>query len=269
MKKTKTKKLLSTGKLLLYLLIASLISFSGCKKIKQGVIEIRRVLLTDITNPMNNTYSCFLAEEDATLKSGEMYEPPVAEYYHVRNSNYKEYHVYHENESAKSLGYTERQDGVNNTVGKDYYSNKNGSTTPGENGYWGGSKNPTGNAGGGGGTGEKIEMYNEVLSGDKNESVYFKFNMPPNVKHVEIRTQETPGKATRNSANLYVKKYVKPRVTQTQSYDLEHDADYVSQSNNREQDAVNVNNPPSGEWHVLLFNYESFFESNLIITFTM
>ena len=122
---------------------------------------------------------------------------------------------------------------------------------------------------GGSGTGvggAGSQVFKDVnLSGSKGEQVAYQFKLPANVKYMEIRTKETQN-ATRNSANLYVRYGSKPTANETQSYNRVDEC--ASLSINREQDFCTFSSPKAGDWYIILYHSQLFFESNLVVTIT-
>lgn len=120
--------------IIIALIITSAISFNSCKKIKKGIVEIKRKYFS------LETYFAVIAtdgEESGNPGAGIPYDVNIA-------ANNTETRVYWDDESLRSLGYTEKNWDYNGH--KDTYKNKKGYTNPGENGYFA-------NAGSGGGNG--------------------------------------------------------------------------------------------------------------------
>jgi hypothetical protein len=118
------------------------------------------------------------------------------------------------------------------------------------------------------GTGTKTVLLSTVVSGNAGDKLFRTVNVPAGVKSIEFRTnEELPGH--KNSVNIFVKRGSKPTMTQTQSYNLQHNADCASLSINREQDVCTLDVQESGTWYIVFFDYNNFyFESNLVVTTT-
>ncbi|MCU0320818.1 MAG: hypothetical protein MUE72_00295 [Chitinophagaceae bacterium] len=123
-----------------------------------------------------------------------------------------------------------------------------------------------GGAGGGGtgGTGTQV-LANQCVSGSNGDKKTFTFTVPANVKKLQIETFEETG-CDRNAADLFVSKGSTPTITSTTPYRWV--ADCASIKPNRENEACVINNPGSGTWTVMLFGYNTFFNSKLKVTIT-
>lgn len=118
--------------------------------------------------------------------------------------------------------------------------------------------------GGTGGSSTQI-LVNQCVGGSNGDKKTVTFTVPTNVKKMEIVTFEEAG-CDRNAADLFVSKGSAPTITSTTPYRWV--ADCASIKPNRENETCVFNNPPSGSWTVLLFGYNTFFQSKLKITIT-
>lgn len=135
------------------LIFVFLIGNSGCKKLKKGVIEVRRYIAPSYINSslsspsslIRDKFYCVIADENTGMISGEK----QIVYHNTGQQTHIEY-IYHENETPKSLGYELKIKGLPIGDGMDkskynnlYFTSKEGTRTPGKNsgfgkiaGYW-------------------------------------------------------------------------------------------------------------------------------------
>lgn len=136
-------------KLLITISIAALmLPLLGCKKIKNGVLEMRvySLIVGGSTPSIHGDYFyAFAVENDFGLADGEkktFYNNGSPDMIGGPGSTHAEY-IYHEDESLKSLGYTKKYSdggyGVNTNFGTllEGYENKKGTIYPGENSGFG------------------------------------------------------------------------------------------------------------------------------------
>ncbi len=119
--------------------------------------------------------------------------------------------------------------------------------------------------GNGGGTGGTQTLLTQIVSGNNGDKKIIRFTLPSGVKTMEIRTTESdPGDW--NTADMFVKMGSDPTVTKTPSYSW--GADCASVESNREDEVCTFSNPQSGQWSVLLFGYNSSFQTTLVVKIT-
>jgi hypothetical protein len=225
----------------------------SCKRIRKGVLEIRHTITTSITE---NFYRVELVEDGIyePLKEFNL-GPNYAGYYDTQTA------FYWPDESAKSLGYTSKDESGS-------FSNKEGGKTPGKGGHWAPTTSPvTGGGGGGGGTGSgTTEILNVTVNGNSKDKQYRTFVVPSGVKKLTVTTKETPPDATWNETDLFVNEGTTRPTTNADPY-TGYQAKKASLSNNRAQDVCVFDNPGAGTWTVMLYNYNSgYYASNLVVT---
>jgi len=104
-------------------------------------------------------------------------------------------------------------------------------------------------------------IINKVVNGNFSEEKFISFNIPSGIKMLKIQTTEYLGE--KNSADLFVRHGKYPELTGI--YPYRYVADCASTSENREKDSCVFMNPQSGTWHVMLYGYNTFFTSRLIV----
>lgn len=125
----------------------------------------------------------------------------------------------------------------------------------------------TKNIGGGTPIGSNAQtLVNQTISGKRGESKIIRFNLPVGVKEMEIRTTEAPGYTRDNFADMFVKRGSDPTVTLVPKYSWT--ADCFGVESNTADEVCKFTNPPSGQWSVLLYGYNSDFISQLTVKIT-
>ncbi|MDZ4758538.1 MAG: hypothetical protein SGJ10_10460 [Bacteroidota bacterium] len=239
-------------------LTIAIVSSISCKRLKKGVLEIQHKLFGSFGV---ETYYFTMIVDDG------IYTPNV-EFRYNPTSNYGTYTAYYwPDKSSSGLGYKKKCDDGMQVVFKT--GKECSGKYSGENGHWpaesgasgGGTPAPTGTT--------TTEILNVHMTGDRKDRQYQMVNIPANVKSMEIRTKETAPNSTWNETDLFVRKGTKPTTKDDPFTSGGYTADYASLSNNREQDVVKISNPPSGDWHIMLYNYNSsYYFSNLVVTIT-
>lgn len=123
--------------------------------------------------------------------------------------------------------------------------------------------NTNGNGNGNGnGSGAGDTLYNEVIEGDTYDEIIVRFNLSSGYSKLTVMTTET-GAYERNSADMFVSKGSDPKITSKLPYT--YTADCASIKPNRESEVCTFQNPGSGQWSVMLYGYNTYFWSRLII----
>ncbi|HQS04291.1 MAG: hypothetical protein B7X86_14505 [Sphingobacteriales bacterium 17-39-43] len=122
----------------------------------------------------------------------------------------------------------------------------------------------TGTGGTGGGIVSTAQvLINQKVEGEKGDKKIFKITIPTGVKQMEIRTTEVAGVYYYNLADLFVRRGSDPTVSLTPQYSWT--ADWHSVNPNREDEVILVTNPPAGVYHIMLYGYNSYFTSQLVV----
>lgn len=122
----------------------------------------------------------------------------------------------------------------------------------------------TGSGGTGGGIGSTAQvLLDQKVEGEKGDKKIFKVTVPTGVKQMEIRTTEVAGVYYFNLADLFVRKGSDPMVTLTPKYSWT--ADCASVESNRADEVCIFSNPSAGVYHIMLYGYNSYFTSQLIV----
>ncbi len=127
-----------------------------------------------------------------------------------------------------------------------------------------GSGNGTGN-GNGNGSGAGDTLYNEVIEGDTYDEMMVRFTLPSGYSKLTVMTTEI-GVGEKNSADMFVSKGTDPKITSKSPYS--YTADCASIKPNRENEVCTFQNPGAGQWSVLLYGYNTYFWSRLIVIAT-
>lgn len=104
-------------------------------------------------------------------------------------------------------------------------------------------------------------IYNQVVSGNNQDQKIVSFNLPSGIKTLTVMTTEYPGE--KNSADLFVRKGQNPVIISNSPY--QYTADCASIKPNRENEMCTFSNPESGTWKVMLYGFNIYFDSRLII----
>jgi len=116
----------------------------------------------------------------------------------------------------------------------------------------------------GGGIGSTAQvLFEQKVEGEKGDKKIFKITVPTGVKQMEIRTTEVAGVYYFNVADLFVRRGSDPTVTLTPQYSWT--ADWFSVESNRADEVCTISNPPAGVYHIMLYGYNSYFTSQLIV----
>ena len=122
----------------------------------------------------------------------------------------------------------------------------------------------TGTGGSGGSIGGTNQtLVNQKVEGEIGDKKIFKITVPTGVKQMEIRTTEVAGEFYRNFADLFVRRGSDPTVSLTPKYSWI--ADWPSVNPNREDEVILIQNPPTGVYHIMLYGYNSYFISQLVV----
>ena len=122
----------------------------------------------------------------------------------------------------------------------------------------------TGSGGTGGGiAGNAQVLIDQKVEGEKGDKKIFKVTVSTGVKQMEIRTTEVAGVYYYNLADLFVRRGSDPTVTLTPQYSWT--ADWFGVKPNREDEVIQITNPPAGVYHIMLYGYNSYFTSQLIV----
>lgn len=122
----------------------------------------------------------------------------------------------------------------------------------------------TGSGGTGGGIGNTAQvLLDQKVEGEKGDKKIIKITVPTGVKQMEIRTTEVAGVYYYNLADLFVKRGSDPTVTLTPQYSWT--AEWSSVNPNREDEVIPISNPPAGVYHIMLYGYNSYFTSQLVV----
>jgi hypothetical protein len=112
-------------------------------------------------------------------------------------------------------------------------------------------------------TGDTI--YNQVIEGDMYDKKIVRFTIPSGIKTLTVYTCEL-GSGEKNSADMFVSKGTDPTVTSSSPYT--YTAQCASIKPNRERELCVFSNPGSGQWSVLLYGYNTYFFSRLVVVTT-
>jgi len=127
-----------------------------------------------------------------------------------------------------------------------------------------GVKNTGGGTNTGGGLASTAQvLFEQKVDGEKGDKKIFKITVPTGVKQMEIRTTEVAGVYYFNVADLFVRRGSDPTVTLTPKYSWT--ADWFSVNSNREDEVCSITNPPAGVYHIMLYGYNSYFTSQLVV----
>lgn len=263
--------------LLTLFIVSSVFLFSTCKKFRKGVLEIQTAFV--IGGELN--YKAEIVDDGSKYKEGVEFIIP-------QNQNWKTMTGYYwPNKSANGLGYKYKEELTPHQ--QQSFSHKDGIKVPGKNGHWA-------SLGGGSSTGYNCVsgncvavssgaqystlsacqtscsssgtsvLYTTVLNGGSKDRQYAQFVVPAGVKSMEVRTNESTAGFS-NQADLFVRRGSRPTCNADPFTGYE--ADCGSLSNNREQDFCKFISPPTGTWHVMLYNYNgASYKSNLVVTIT-
>ncbi|SDM50878.1 hypothetical protein SAMN05421813_11424 [Daejeonella rubra] len=122
----------------------------------------------------------------------------------------------------------------------------------------------TGTGGTGGGIGSTAQvLLDQKVEGEKGDQRIFKVTVPTGVKQMEIKTTEVAGVYYFNLADLFVKRGSDPTVKLTPQYSWI--ADWHSVESNRADEVISITNPPAGVYHIMLYGYNSYFISQLVV----
>ncbi|MDP2414695.1 hypothetical protein [Daejeonella sp.] len=120
------------------------------------------------------------------------------------------------------------------------------------------------NTGTGGSSGSNAQILtDQKVEGEKGDRKIFKVTLPTGVKQMEIRTTEVAGVYYYNLADLFVRRGSDPTVSLTPQYSWT--ADWHSVNPNREDEVILITNPPAGVYHIMLYGYNSYFTSQLVV----
>lgn len=234
----------------------AILFLSGCQILKTGVLEIKNKIQISIEE---NFYFAVVVEDD-----NNDYVPGVEFNYKPTSPNYSTFTaVYWPDKSAKDLGYN--YGGCGEDQNKFVSGKECESTKPGKYGNWAGDivDDPTdpidpqpGNT---------ITLLSETVSGDAKSTITFKVVVPTGTKTLNVRLSEESINE-RQSADLVVRKGSAAVIKLSPSYSWT--ADCASIRENRETESCSFQNPPSGDWYVTVYGYNTFFVSLLKVTIT-
>ena len=127
-----------------------------------------------------------------------------------------------------------------------------------------GTKN-TGGSTGGIGAGAQV-LYDQKVSGQRGEKKVIRVMVPSGVKKMEIMSAERTDSYYYNLADLFVSKGVEPTIKLTPQYPWI--ADCADVESNRSDEVCPFDNPPAGEWVIVLYGYNSEFTTHLTVKIT-
>jgi hypothetical protein len=100
------------------------------------------------------------------------------------------------------------------------------------------------------------------LSGDRDSQTFFTVTVPSGTKRLVVKLEEE--EYGRNLGDLFVRHGSRPTVSRTPTYSWQ--ATCRSIEPNREPETCDIQNPPAGEWHVMVFGYHAYYGSKLTVT---
>lgn len=122
----------------------------------------------------------------------------------------------------------------------------------------------TGSGGTGGGISNTAQvLLDQKVEGEKGDKKIFKITIPAGVKQMEIRATEVAGAYYYNLADMFVRKGSDPTVALMPTYSWT--ADCASVESNRADEVCTFTNPSSGVYHVMLYGYNSYFITQLVV----
>lgn len=122
-----------------------------------------------------------------------------------------------------------------------------------------GSGNGNGNGNGGGGD---DTLYNDVIEGGQGEQKIMRFTLPSGYTKLTFMTVEG-GIGEKNSADMFVSQGSDPKVTDNSPYT--YTAQCASINPNRAKEFCTFDSPTAGQWSVMLYGFNTYFASRLII----
>jgi hypothetical protein len=127
----------------------------------------------------------------------------------------------------------------------------------------GGGGTGSGGTGGGGGTGTTNEIAKERVEGASGSKKYVHFSLSKNAATLVIKTTDLSN-ADLNMADVFVSRGTYPGVTS--NYPYKFTADYSHTSGNRGEKVITIKNAKAGDWHIMLYGFNSYFYSWVIVT---
>lgn len=121
----------------------------------------------------------------------------------------------------------------------------------------------TGGSDGGTGTGGTQELKNTRVEGNSGGKSYVDFTLTKNAKNLVIKTTELSN-ADLNMADVFVSRSTTPTVTSNYPYVFK--ADYSHTSGNRGEKVITIKNAQAGDWHIMLYGFNSYYWSWVIVT---
>ena len=100
------------------------------------------------------------------------------------------------------------------------------------------------------------------LKGDEGSSAYFTITVPAGVRRLVVETSENQGGY--NVGDLFVSRGQQPKVNSRAPYS--YSATCASVKPNRQRENCTFDNPPAGEWHILLYGYHRYYGTRLTAT---
>ena len=101
-----------------------------------------------------------------------------------------------------------------------------------------------------------------MIEGDSQDEIFVRFNIPAGIKTLTVIAAET-GPGEKNSADMFVNKGSDPVITSKSPYT--YNALCAGTKPNRETEICTFSNPGSGQWSVMLYGYNTYFFSRLMI----
>lgn len=156
--------------------------------------------------------------------------------------------------------FTERGDGVN----KVKISIQGRTPTIFVNNVKVGNQSGTGGGTGTGGTGTDgtQELKKTRVEGNSGGKSYIDFSLPKDAKTLVIKTTELSN-SDLNMADVFVSRNTIPTVTS--NYPYKYNADYSHTTGNRGEKVITIKNAKAGNWHIMLYGFNSYYWSWVIV----
>ncbi len=103
------------------------------------------------------------------------------------------------------------------------------------------------------------------VQGEERQKVTVNFNLPKNAKTLVITTTELSNNDL-NMADLFVSRNSIPTINSHNPYS--YTAQYKDVAGNRGTKIINITNAQAGDWNILLYGYNSYYWSWIIVTAT-
>lgn len=123
--------------------------------------------------------------------------------------------------------------------------------------------NQSGTGTGGTGTDGTQELKKTRVEGNSGGKSYIDFSLPRDAKTLVIKTTELTS-ADLNMADVFVSRNTTPTVTS--NYPYNYNADYSHTTGNRGEKVITIKNAKAGNWHIMLYGFNSYYWSWVIVT---